>query len=467
MRTRPQKRTEAQTVTTTSHEMAATALKGRLQGTLIQPGDAEYDAARAVWNGMIDRRPALIVRPASADDVVAVVNLARGSGLPLAIRGGGHNAAGLAVCDDGIVIDLSSMKAVHVDPEARTVRVQGGATWGDLDAATAVHGLATTGGLISSTGVGGLTLGGGLGWLMRQYGLACDNLLSVEVVTADGRIITAGESENADLFWGLRGGGGNFGVATSFQFRLHPVRDVLAGMLVYPLDRAGEVLRLYREVMSTAPDALTVFAPVMTTPEGAKVIALIVCYNGPIEQGEAAIRPFRELGPALADTVQPMAYVELQRMLDEAFPHGLHVYWRSHFLTGLPNAAIDEIVARFATVTSPLSVAIVEPMGGAVARVDRDATAFDQRDAAYNLAIIARWTDPAEADGHVAWARYLWEATRPYAGGVYVNYLGVGDGAERVRDAYGPAKYARLAALKGQYDPDNLFRMNQNIAPSH
>jgi FAD/FMN-containing dehydrogenase len=361
---------------------------------------------------------------------------------------------------------LSSMKAVAVDPDARTARAQGGATWGDFDAATATHGLATTGGLISTTGVAGLTLGGGLGWLMRAYGLACDNLLSVEVVTADGRLVTASASENADLFWGLRGGGGNFGVATSFQFRLHPVRRVLAGMLVHPLERAGEVLRLYRAVTATAPDALTVFAPVMTTPEGAMVIALIVCYNGPIAEGEAAIARLREFAPALADTVQPMEYVELQRMLDEAFPHGLQVYWRSHFLTGLPDAAIDEIVERFAGVTSPLSTVIVEPMGGAVSRVGRDASAFDQRDAAYNLAIIARWTEPAEAGRHTAWARDMWEAMRPYACGVYVNYLGVGDGAERVRDAYGPAKYARLASLKAKYDPGNLFRLNQNIVPS-
>jgi FAD/FMN-containing dehydrogenase len=453
-------------MTTTAHDLAATALKAQLRGALIRPGDAGYDTARAVWNGMIDRRPAVIVRPDGVEDVIAAVNLARESGLPLAVRGGGHNAAGLAVCDDGIVIDLTSMKAVEVDPVARTARVQGGATWGDLDAATAAHGLATTGGLISSTGVGGLTLGGGLGWLMRRYGLACDNLLSVEVVTADGRLSTASEAENPGLFWGLRGGGGNFGVATSFQFRLHPVRTVLAGMLVHPIERAGEVLRLYRDVTANAADALTIFAPVMTTPEGEKVIALIVCYDGAIAEGEIAIERLREFAPALVDTVMPMEYVDLQRMLDEAFPHGLQVYWRAHFLSDLPDAAIDALLERFAGVTSPLTAVIVEPMGGAVSRVSRDATAFDQRNAAYNLAIVARWMDPAEADGHIAWARELWEVLRPYASGVYVNYLGVGDGAERVRDAYGPAKYARLAALKAAYDPSNLFHLNQNNAPS-
>jgi FAD/FMN-containing dehydrogenase len=453
-------------MTTTTDEMVAAALKDRLRGSLLRPGDAEYDTARAVWNGMIDRSPAMIVRPADTDDVITAVNLARESGLPLAVRGGGHNAAGLSVCDGGIVIDLSSMKAVAVDPSARTARVQGGATWGDFDAATAAHGLATTGGLISTTGVGGLTLGGGLGWLMREYGLACDNLRSVEVVTADGRLVTASATENADLFWGLRGGGGNFGVATSFEFRLHPVSEVLAGMIVHPVERAGEILRLYREVMATAPDGLTVFAPLMTTPEGAKVIALIVCYSGAIAEGEAAIERLRTFAPALADSVQPMAYVDLQRMLDEAFPHGLQVYWRSHFLTGLPDAAIDAMLDRFAGATSPLTAVIVEPMGGAVGRVSNDATAFDQRDAVYNLAIVARWTEPPEADRHIAWARDLWEAMQPYASGVYVNYLGVGDGAERVRDAYGPAKYERLAALKATYDPGNLFRLNQNIVPS-
>lgn len=453
-------------MTTIYEELVAATLQSQFRGTMIRPGDQAYEATRMVWNGMIDRRPAIILQPAGPEDVIVAVNLARRSGLPLAVRGGGHNAAGLSVSDGGIMIDLSSMRAVEVDPGNRTAQAQGGATWGDVDRATSAHGLATTGGLISSTGIGGLTLGGGLGWLMRAYGLACDNLLSVEVVTADGELVTASTSENAELFWGVRGGGGNFGIATSFQFRLHPVDRVLAGMLVHPVERADEVLRLYRTVMETAPDALTIFAPLMTTPEGAKVIALIVCYHGPTEEGEAAIQPLRDLGQPLADTVQPMRYVDLQSMLDEAFPHGLQVYWRSHFLTGLPDAAITAILKCFAGVTSPLSTVIVEPMGGAVSRVPADATAFDQRDAAYNLAIIGRWSDPAEAERHTAWARELWEATRPYARGVYVNYLGVGDGAERVRDAYGPAKYARLAGLKAKYDPDNVFRLNQNILPA-
>jgi FAD/FMN-containing dehydrogenase len=437
-----------------------------LHGSVILPGQPDYDAARTVWNGMIDRRPGMIVRCADAADVVQAVNFARNNGLLVAVRGGGHNAAGLAVSDGGIVIDLSTMNDVSVDPSARIARAQGGATWGDFDRETHTFGLATTGGAISTTGIAGLTLGGGLGWLMRSYGLACDNVRSVEIVTADGRLLTASEQQNADLFWGVRGGGGNFGVVTSFEYQLHPVSQVLAGMLVHPLERAGEALRFYREFTRTAPDALTVFAPLMTTPDGQPVIAFLVCYNGPISDGEAALRPLREFGPPLVDDVRPMPYTELQSMLDEGFPSGLQVYWRSHFLAHLNDDAIDALLDRFAAVSSPLSVLIIEQLGGAVSRVARDATAFDHRDALYNLAIVARWEDPAAADGHIAWARDLWEATRPFASGVYVNYLGVGDSADRVRDAYSGGKYERLAALKAKYDPANLFRLNQNIAPA-
>ena len=452
-------------MTAASDTVQVMKLRTGLRGALIQPGDSEYDAARAVWNGMIDRRPRLIVQPADAGDVITAVNYAREQGLLLAIRGGGHSAAGLAVCDGGMVIDLSSMREVQVDPARRIARAQGGATWGDFDRATQAHGLATTGGLISSTGIAGLTLGGGQGWLMRRYGLTVDNVSAVELVTADGRLVSASETENPDLFWGVRGGGGNFGVVTSIEYRLHQVDQVLAGMIVHPIAEAGNVLRFYHEFCETAPDELTVFAPLMTTPEGERVIALIACYSGPLEEGEAVLRPLREFGAPVADTVQPMRYLDLQGMLDAAFPHGLQVYWRSHFLADLPAAAVDALVEHFGRVTSPLSALIVEQLGGAVGRVDRDAMAFDHRDARDNLAIIGRWTEPTETEQHIAWARAVWEATRPFASGVYVNYLGVGDGAERVRDAYGPGKYERLAALKAAYDPTNLFRLNHNIAP--
>ena len=315
------------------------------------------------------------------------------------------------------------------------------------------------------TGIAGLTLGGGIGWLMRSCGLACDNLVSAEVVTADGSVVTASAGENPELLWGLRGGGGNFGVVSSFTFQLHEVGDVLAGMLIHPAERAAEVLRFYREFTQSAPNELTLFAGLMTSPDGMPIVALLAAYNGPIEDGERVLRPLREFGPPLVDQIAPMPYTALQSMLDEGFPAGLPVYWRSHFLDDLPDEAIETIVDSFSHVTSPLSAILLEQLGGAVARVGRDDTAFDHRDAAYNLAIISRWPDPAMADAGIAWTREMWTAMQPFAHGVYVNYLGVGESAARVRDAYGAEKYARLAALKRQYDPTNVFRFNQNIEP--
>jgi FAD/FMN-containing dehydrogenase len=388
-------------------------------------------------------------------------------GLPLAVRGGGHNAAGLALCDDGLVIDLSPMRAVTVDPAARTARVEGGATWADVDAATQAHGLATTGGAISKTGVGGLTLGGGIGWLMRRQGLACDNLVEAEVVTADGRTVRASETENPDLLWGLRGGGGNFGVVTAFTFRLQPLAGVVSGLLVHPLARAKEVLRFYREFTRTTPDTLTVFAGLLTAPDGAPICALIPSWCGPAEEAEEALIPLREFGPPVADMVQPMPYVAQQQLLDEGMaPVGLQVYWRGEFLRELSDATIDALVDAYAATTSPLSVLVIEQMGGAVARVPREATAFPNRDAAYNLALVGRWTDPAERDTHVRWVRGVHDAIRPHALGAYVNYLGVEEADDRVRGAYGEATYARLVALKNAWDPTNVFRFNQNVAPT-
>lgn len=454
------------TAATDLGEAVVAGLRAAIRGEVITPNDAGYDEARAVWNGMIDRAPALIVRCTDESDVITAVGFARAHDLLLAVRGGGHSAAGLAVCDGGIVIDLSRMKGIAVDPVRRTVRAQGGVTWGELDRETQTFGLATTGGAISTTGIAGLTLGGGLGWLMRSHGLACDNLLSVEMVTADGRLLTVSEHEHADLLWGVRGGGGNFGIVTSFEFRLHPVETVLAGMLVHPLERAGEVLRFYRDFTRSAPDELTVFASLMTTPEGVPVLALVVCYNGPVVAGEEALRPLRSFGPPIADQIAPMPYTQLQSMLDEAFPHGLQVYWRSHFLSGLEDTAVDAIVARIASVSSPLTAVLIEQLGGAVSRVGHDATAFQHRSARFNLAIITRWTDPAGSAPHIAWTRDLWDALRPFASGVYVNYLGVEEGQDRVHDAYGATTYERLTRLKAQYDPTNLFRLNQNITPS-
>lgn len=440
-------------------------LSNAMSGALLLPDHADYDAARHVWNGMIDRRPAAIARCQSVTDVQAAVNFAREQGLEIAVRGGGHNAAGLAVVDDGLVIDLTAMNAVQVDPAQRLAYVGGGATWGDFDTATQEHGLAATGGAISSTGVAGLTLGGGIGWLMRSMGLACDNLVGAEVVLADGSVVTTSETERPELLWGLRGGGGNFGVVTEFTFKLHPLGGVYAGMLVYPREMATTGLRHFRVESDASSDALTVFSAMICSPEGAPIFAYVVAYAGDEADGIQAAAPYRALGEPLADLVQPMPYTALQRMLDDGFPAGLNVYWRSHFLAGLPDEAIDILVSWANAAPSPLNAVLIEQLGGAVTHIGRDDTAFDHRDAAVNLAIIARWGDPAEADANIAWARGLWDAMQPFARGVYVNYLGVGDNPDRVRDAYSAAKYARLAALKHTYDPQNLFHRNQNIRP--
>jgi FAD/FMN-containing dehydrogenase len=441
------------------------SLAEALRGRLIRPEDADYDTARKLWNGMIDKRPAAIARCAGTADVVTAVRFAREHDLPVAVRGGGHNAAGNAMSEGGLTIDLSGMRSVWVDPAQRVARVQGGATWADFDREAHLHGLATPGGAISMTGVAGLTLGGGLGWLMRKYGMTCDNLLAAEVVTADGSVVTASASEHPDLLWGLKGGGGNFGIVTSFEFQLHPVDTVLSGMLVHPADKARQVLEFYRAFNATAPDELTTFAGLMVSPEGAPIVALIVCYAGDPERGAEVLRPLREFGPPLADTIAPVPYTQHQQMLDEGFPAGLQVYWRSHFLKTLDDAALDTILQHFAGLTSPLSAIVLEQFGGAVGRVGAEETAFPHRSAPYNVAIIGRWTDPSGADAHISWNRQLHEALKPYSSGVYVNYLGE-EGQDRVREAYGPAIYDRLAALKRTWDPTNFFRLNQNIRPA-
>jgi FAD/FMN-containing dehydrogenase len=436
------------------------------RGDLLRPNSSEYDSARKVWNGMIDRRPAIIARCKSVGDVQAAIRFGRNNDLPIAIRGGGHNAAGLGVCDGGIVIDLSGMRDVVVDPAKRTARAGGGATWADFDTATAAHGLATTGGLISSTGVSGLTLGGGLGWLMRSQGMACDNLIGAEVVTADGQLVRASETENPDLLWALRGGGGNFGVVTSLDFRLYPVSTVLGGILFYPLARARDVLRFYRAFTKTAPDALTVFAAMMCTPDGVPVVALALCYNGPAEEGERVIKPIRDFATPIAGEVGPVPYTAQQTMLDGGFPSGLQVHWRSEFVTAIPDALIEAAVSSFERVASPLSALLFEQFGGAVARVQRDAAAFDNRDADYNFVIVSRWVDPADAERNVAWARAVSDAAKPFTNGrVYVNYIGAGESADRVRAAFSSEKFAKLSSIKRKYDPTNVFRLNQNIPP--
>ncbi len=441
-------------------------LAADFDGELILPGAAEYDATRAVWNGMIDRRPACIAICKNVPNVRRAVQFARANDITLGVRGGGHNAAGLSSVDDGLVIDLRGMRDVVVDPARRIARAGGGATWADFDKATAAHGLATTGGVISSTGIAGLSLGGGLGWLMRSHGLACDNIVSAEVVTADGQVVRASADENPDLFWALRGGGGNFGVVTRFEFQLHEVSTVLGGMLIYPISRARDVLRLYRDVTRTAPDALTVFAAMMHTPDGVPVIALAMCYNGPVNDGERAIAAIRAFGSPIAGEVGPIPYTALQTMLDAGFPSGLQVHWRSEFAAALPDELIDTLVTAFKGVRSPLSALLIEQFGGAVRRVAPDATAYDQRDADYNLVLVSRWATPAEAEPNVKWARQTSDAVKSFGNGrVYVNYIGAGEGPDRVRASFGPAKFTRLAAIKRRWDPTNVFRMNQNILP--
>jgi hypothetical protein len=435
-----------------------------LHGRLFRSGDEGYDDARKIFNRMIDKRPALIVRCAGVGDVIAAVNFARETETLAAIRAGSHNVAGSAVCDGGLVIDLSGMKRVQVGPENGTARAEGGATWGDFDRETQAFGLATTGGIVPTTGVAGLTLGGGIGYLNRKYGLSCDNLLSADVVTADGRLLTANADENEDLYWGLRGGGGNLGVVTSFQFRIHPVGPVLAGEVIYPLDRAKEVLRFYRDWSTEAPDEVRADATLISGPEGA-ALAIIVCYCGVIEKGEKALQPLRTFGPPMIDTVAPVPYAAVQNLLNEVLTPGSY-YWKAGFFRAFSDDAIEAIVDFFAgAVPPPFAAIAIEHLGGAVGRVGALDTAFSHRHVQHSVLVLRRWDDPAESESNMRWVRACYSAAEPFLEeGVYVNYLG-DEGEARVRAAYG-ANYARLAAVKHKYDPMNFFRVNQNIRPA-
>jgi hypothetical protein len=440
-------------------------LGARLSGRLLRPSDGDYDAVRRVWNGMIDKRPALIAQCAATTDVVDVVTFAHDQDLLVSVRGGGHNIAGASVCERGLMIDLSRMNRVSVDPQARTARVEGGAKLGDLDRATQAFGLATTAGVVTTTGVAGLTLGGGMGRLGRKHGLACDNLLSVEVVTAAGRVLKVSADENPDLFWAVRGGGANLGVVTSFEFQLHPVGPVVyGGLVIHPIKDGREVFRRFHDYCRTAPDELRAEALLLTSPDGDRVMALSICCIGPLDQAERTVQPLRSFGAPLADQVAPTPYLDIQAGADQIFPTGLHYYWKSHFVKDFTVDAIDVTLAYFAKVPSPRSVVVLEQFGGAVARVAPDATAFGHRDVEYDFFPASIWTDPSDSERQIAWARGLWEATKPFGtGGVYVNDLGE-EGDDRVRAAYG-GNYARLASLKTKYDPGNFFRLNQNVKP--
>ena len=447
-------------------EAAVKALQARLRGVLICPEDAGYEQARKVWNGMIDKWPALIARCTGVADVVHAVQFAHAHDLPVAIRCGSHNAAGHATCDGGLVIDLTPMKGIRVDPATRRVHAQGGVLWGELDRETQVYGLATTGGTVNDTGIAGLTLGGGIGWLMGKYGLACDNLVSADVVTANGDILTASAHEHPDLFWALRGGGGNFGIVTSFEYQLHPVGQLLGGMLIYPRSQARDILRYHRDFSQSAPDEVVSIAGLMTSPDGAPVLAIPVCYNGPMEEGERVLAKLRNCGTSLVDDIGPKSYLNVQNMLDPAaFPHGVERYWKSSFLKNPSDDVLDIAVDYAARMASPMSMLLLYLVHGAASRVPAEATAFGLRDDLWNLDVIGQWATPAERDTHIKWVRECFNTLEPFStGGVYVNHLGA-DEPERVRAAYGN-NYERLMHVKQQYDPHNFFRLNQNIKPT-
>jgi FAD/FMN-containing dehydrogenase len=442
-------------------------LAGRVSGPVLGPHDAGYDAARALYNGLVDRRPALIVRARTTDDVVAALALARRSGLEVSIRGGGHNVAGRAVTDGGVMIDLAEMKGIAVDPDRATATAGGGVVWGELNDAAAEHGLAVTGGVVSTTGIGGYTLGGGLGWLMAKHGLAADNLLAVELVTADGEVLQVDAASHPELFWALRGGGGNFGVATSLTYRLHPVGTIVGGLIAHPLEAAPELLRFYRDTVADAADDLSVFAGLVHAPDGsgAKLAALVVFHTGDPEEAERDLEPFKTWGSPLVVQVGPMPYPAMNTILDAGFPTGSLNYWLSSFTRGLTDELIDVAVERFASVPSPMTSILFEHFHGAVTRVGATDTAVPHRDEGWNLLIPSVWTNPAGTEANVAWTRETFAALRPhFASRRWLNYLGDDQAEDAIREAYGP-NYDRLREVKRRYDPDNVFHLNHNIVP--
>jgi FAD/FMN-containing dehydrogenase len=438
----------------------------RFSGMILRPDESGYDDVRRVHNGMIDRHPALIARCLGSADIADAVNFARMRGLDLAVRGGGHNVAGRAVCDDGLMLDLSLMKGIHVDPVRRTARAQGGVTWREFNRETQAHGLATTGGVISTTGIAGLTLGGGLGWLMAKHGLAMDNLLSAEIVTASGDIARASKDENADLFWGLQGGGGNFGAVSWLEYRLHPVGKVTSGLIAYPFDRACDVLKFFREITSGGlPDDLAIFGALLHAPDGAQIAVMIVCHCGPMSEAESAVQPIKKFATPIMDTIGPTTYEATNMMLDAGFPRGALNYWKSNFMAELSDQAIDTLISQFASCPSPMSGLLLEHIHGAATRVGVSETAFPHRREGYNFLVVSEWLNPADNARNIAWARESYDAIRPsFTAGRYVNYLGDDDGEDAVAAAYGP-NYQRLRTLKAKYDPTNLFHLNQNIRP--
>jgi FAD/FMN-containing dehydrogenase len=456
-------------------DAAAQELEGSFTGRLMTPESPGYEDARRVFNAMIDRRPAVIAQCSGVSDVMAALKLARDSGLEVSVRGGGHSVSGHAVCDGGVVVDVSPMKGVWVDPEARTAHAQAGLTWGELDRETQAFGLAVTGGRVPDTGVAGLTLGGGSGWIERKYGFTVDSLLSVDLVTADGRFVKASADENAELFWALRGGGGNFGVVTSFEFALHEVGPIVfGGMMLFPIDAAVDLMKAYRAFMVDAPSEICGCCAILCAPpeefvpeevRGRPVFGLIVCYVGPVEAGERAFAPLREWGPAL-DMTQPMPYTVVQQLIAPGNPPGMEHYWKAGFLKELTDDAIDTFVSHSVDVCSPLTANLMLPLGGAVARVAEHATPLPYRDAGWNYHVLSQWADPADRERNIEWTRAFDRAMAGHAeAGVYVNF-GSELGQSVIEASFGPEGYARLVAVKDEYDPDNVFRNNTNIPPS-
>ncbi len=460
---------------TTPTETSLAALRAAFRGALLRPGEEGYDEARRVWNGAIDRRPALIARCAGADDVAVAVRFAREYDLLVSVRGGGHSIGGLSVCDDGLMIDLSLMKAIRVDPRAAAASAAAGVLWGEFDRATQPCGLATTGGLISHTGIGGLTLGGGLGHLMRRYGLTVDNLLAVDLVTADGQQVHVDDESDSELMWGLRGGGGNFGVATRFEYRLHPVGPmVYGGPIFWPLEQMAEVLGVVRDFMPSAPDDLGVTIGITAAPPapfiplervGVPAMSLILVWAGDPKEGADAIAPLRRIGSPFTDAVRPVPYVAIQSMLDAGAPHGRHYYWKAHRLPVLSDDVVTIFTERMTAATSPFAQITGWAVGGAVSRIPADSAAVGDRNPGFEMSLATAWmpNDP-DPDRHKAWARDGWEALVPHAEGVYANFIS-DEGAAGVAYAYG-GRLARLQALKARHDPDNVFRMNHNIMPA-
>ncbi len=453
---------------TTLTQTTVTDFASSLRGRLVRPGDEQYDTARTVFNRNIDRHPALIACCRGAADLIACVQFARDHRLLVSVRGGGHNFSGTAVAEAGLVIDLSEMNGIRVDPVRRTARAEGGTKWGHFDRETQAFGLASTGGTDPDTGIAGLTLGGGMGWLAGKYGLALDNLLAADIVTADGRLRTVSAEQQPDLFWAIRGGGGNFGVVASFEYRLHQVGPLLTAMALYPLARAGEVLRFYHEFASTVPDEINSAAAFATLPDGTPVVGVAAAYNGPLDAGEQALQPLQRLADPIMLQVEPRPYQQVQRWLQPFTPEGLQYFETAHFVRDIPSGLIEVLADAYAAPSSPRNLMLFQQLGNAANRVPVDATAFGHRDARYALVIISGWTEPDQAHRHPTWARGVRTASAPFAtGGVYVNAIGQASdsGAAVVRSAYGP-NYQRLAELKRRYDPGNLFRHNQNIAPA-